>query len=88
MCIRDRNDLLTKFADAKVKLELAEKISDAQRTKASNERNRLNNGRTTTFQVLSFEVDNASAEILRIQTETDLLNIYAQLKIFSAGGAK
>ncbi|AUN99566.1 hypothetical protein C0V70_15925 [Bacteriovorax stolpii] len=85
---REWNDLLTKFADAKVKLDLAEKISDAQRTKSTNERNRLNNGRTTTFQVLSFEVDNASAEILRIQTETDLLNIYAQLKIFSAGGAK
>lgn len=85
---REWNDLLTKFADAKVKLDLAEKISEAQRTKTLYERNRLTNGRTTTFQVLSFEVDNASAEILRIQTETDLLNIYAQLKIFSAGGAK
>lgn len=85
---REWNDLLTKFEDAKVRLDFAEKISDAQRVKTTNERNRLNNGRTTTFQVLTFEADLAQADVLRIQTETDLLNIYAQLKIFSAGGAK
>jgi outer membrane protein TolC len=85
---REWNDLVTKFEDAKVRLSFAEKISDAQRVKTTNERNRLNNGRTTTFQVVTFELDLAQADILRIQTETDLLNIYAQLKIFSAGGAK
>lgn len=85
---REWNDLITKFEDAKVKVELAEKISDAQKSKTLNERNRLSNGRTTTFQVLMFELDFASADLLKIQTETDLLNIYAQLKIFSAGGAK
>ena len=85
---REWNDLLTKFENAKVRLDLAEKISETQRIKTINERNRLNNGRTTTFQVLSFELDLAQADVLRIQTETDLLNIYAQLKIFSAGGAK
>ena len=85
---REWNDLLTKFQDAKVRLDLVEKIAEAQKIKTTNERNRLNNGRTTTFQVLSFELDLAAADVQRIQTETDLLNIYAQLKIFSAGGAK
>lgn len=85
---REWNDLVTKFEDAKVRLDFAEKISEAQRVKTTNERNRLNNGRTTTFQVVTFELDLAQADVLRIQTETDLLNIYAQLKIFSAGGAK
>ena len=85
---REWNDLITKFEDAKVKLDLTEKIAETQRVKTANERNRLNNGRTTTFQVLTFELDSAQSEILKIQTETDLLNIYAQLKIFSAGGAK
>ena len=85
---REYNDLLTQFEDAKVRLDLTEKIASTQRVKTNNERNRLNNGRTTTFQVLSFELDSAQADILKIQTETDLLNIYAQLKIFSAGGAK
>ncbi|MBC7713254.1 MAG: TolC family protein [Rhizobacter sp.] len=85
---REWNDLVTRFQDAKVRLELLEKVSDAQRTKTLNERNRLNNGRTTTFQVLNFELDLAAADVQRIQTETDLLNIYAQMKIYSAGGAK
>lgn len=85
---REWNDLITRFEDAKKRLELVDRISDTQRTKTSNERNRLNNGRTTTFQVLTFELDKAQADLLKIQTETDLLNIYAQLKIFSAGGAK
>lgn len=85
---REWNDLLTRFEDAKIRLDFAEKISEAQRIKTTNERNRLNNGRTTTFQVLIFELDLAQADVLKIQTETDLLNIYAQLKIFSAGGAK
>lgn len=85
---REYNDLITRFEDAKVRLNLAEKISATQRTKTTNERNRLNNGRTTTFQVLTFELDLAQADVLKIQTETDLLNIYAQLKLYSAGGAK
>jgi outer membrane protein TolC len=85
---REWNDLITKFQDAKNRLSLVENISAAQKVKTLNERNRLKNGRTTTFQVLSFELDLAAADVQRIQTETDLLNIYAQLKIYSAGGAK
>jgi outer membrane protein TolC len=85
---REWSDLVIKFQDAKTKLELVEKIAEAQRTKQVNEGNRLNNGRTTTFQVLNFEQDHASAELSRIQSETNLLNIYSQLKIFSVGGVK
>ncbi|MFA6236713.1 MAG: TolC family protein [Bacteriovorax sp.] len=82
------NDLSTKFEDAKIKLTLIEKIEEAQRVKASNERDRLNRGRTVTFQVLNFEQDYAQSELNRIQSETNILNIYSQLKIFSAEGIK
>lgn len=82
------NDLSSKFEDAKIKLSLVEKIEEAQRIKATNERDRLNKGRTVTFQVLNFEQDFAQSELARIQSETNILNIYAQLKIFSAGGSK
>lgn len=85
---REWNDLVTKFQDAKIRLDLVEAIAEAQKSKSLNERNRLNNGRTTTFQVLTFESDSAAAEVLKIQTETDLLNIYAQMKLYSSGGAK
>lgn len=77
-------DLTTKFEDAKMKLLLAEKIEEAQRVKVINERDRLTKGRTITFQVLNFEQDYAQSELLKIKSETDVLNLYAQLKIFAA----
>lgn len=82
------NDLVTKFEDAKIKLSLIEKIEQAQKIKASNERDRLNKGRTVTFQVLNFEQDFAQSELARIQAETNILRFYAQLKIYTAGGIK
>jgi outer membrane protein TolC len=82
------NDLAAKFDDAKIKLSLVEKIEEAQRIKASNERDRLTRGRTVTFQVLNFEQDYAQSELARIQNETNILNIYSQLKIYGAGGTK
>lgn len=82
------SDLAQRFEDAKIKLSLIEKIEEAQKIKASNERDRLNKGRTVTFQVLNFEQDYAQSELARIQSETNILNIYSQLKTFSAGGSK
>jgi outer membrane protein TolC len=80
------NDLTSKFRDAKIKLTLVEKIVEAQKIKAGNERERLNKGRTVTFQVLNFEQDYAQSELAKIQSESSILNIYAQLKTFSEGG--
>lgn len=82
------NDLVSRFEDAKIKLSLVEQIEAAQKIKASNERDRLNKGRTVTFQVLNFEQDYAQSELARIQNETNILDIYSQLKIYSAGGSK
>lgn len=82
------NDLVARFEDAKTKLSFVEKIEEAQRIKASNERDRLTKGRTVTFQVLNFEQDYAQSELAKIQTETNILNIYSQLKTFSAGVTK
>jgi outer membrane protein TolC len=84
---KEWNDLVAKFEDAKEKLSLVEKIEEAQKIKASNERDRLSKGRTVTFQVLNFEQDYAQSELARIQSETAILNLYSQLKVFS-GGAK
>lgn len=82
------SDLSAKFEDAKIKLSLIEKIEEAQKIKANNERDRLNKGRTVTFQVLNFEQDYAQSELERIQSETNILNIYSQLKTFVDGGTK
>lgn len=81
-------DLTTKFEDAQAKLVLAQIIEEAQRIKVVNERERLTKGRTVTFQVLNFEQDFAQSELLKIKSETDVLNIYSQLKIFANGDKK
>ena len=85
---KEWNDLVAKFEDAKEKLSLIEKIEEAQKIKASNERDRLSKGRTVTFQVLNFEQDYAQSELARIQVESAILNLYSQLKVFSLGGSK
>lgn len=85
---REWNDLVAKFEDAKARLKLLEDVVEAQKIKLTNETNRLSNGRTTTFQVLNFENDFANSELSRILSETDLLNLYSQMKIYNAGGVK
>lgn len=85
---KDWDDLVARFEDAKVKLSLVEKIEEAQKAKAANERDRLTKGRTVTFQVLNFEQDYAQSELARIQVESAILNLYSQLKIFSPGASK
>ena len=83
---KEWNDLVSKFDDAKKDLILAETIEEAQKIKSINERDRLNKGRTTTFQLLNFEQDYAQAELLRVKSELEILNLYSQSKTFLAGG--
>jgi outer membrane protein TolC len=85
---REWNDLIARFEDAKTRLKLLEDVVEIQKIKLTNETNRLSNGRTTTFQVLNFENDFANSELSRIFSETDLLNLYSQMKIYNAGDVK
>jgi len=51
------------FSEAKVQLDLAQKLENIQRMKLDAERNRLHQGRTVTYQVLLFEQDYLVAEL-------------------------
>lgn len=75
-------DLVQKLSDAKARLAVAEKLADIQRRKALNERSRLKRGRTTTYQSLIFETDYNQAEYRRIQTQSEVLSLLAQMKTF------
>jgi hypothetical protein len=75
-------DLVQKLTEAKARLSVAEKLSDIQRKKALNERARLKRGRTTTYQSLIFETDYNQAEYRRIQTQSEVLILLAQMKTF------
>ncbi|WP_141733746.1 TolC family protein [Oligoflexus tunisiensis] len=75
-------DLMRQLSDAKIRLHLANEIESAQKQKLDYERNRLERGRTTTYQILLFEQDYASAQLGAIKAKADILGIIAKLKSF------
>lgn len=80
---REWDDYVRRFEDTKLRLKLAKKMRAAQEAKLKYERDRLSKGLTTTFQVLNFEQDFNDAQLEVLASETQLMNIYTQLKIFS-----
>ncbi len=77
------SDLYKKFDEIKNRLRLAEELVRLQDEKLKYERYRFNLGRTTTYQVLTFEQDYAQALISKLQIEQQLLAVYSQLKTYS-----
>ena len=58
-------------------------MEEVQSKKLTAEKRRYNQGRSTTFQVLTFEQDFANAQLLRLRNEFELVNVHNQLKLFS-----
>ncbi len=79
---RDWHELNQRFENALVRYEMLESLSNAQKAKLQNEKNRHAKGRTTLINVISFEVDYMVAELSRIRTLTEILQVHAQLKLF------
>ncbi|HYX36651.1 MAG TPA: TolC family protein [Oligoflexus sp.] len=75
-------DLVRQLSDAKTRLHLATEIESAQKQKLEYEKNRLERGRTTTYQILLFEQDYSSAQLGTIKAKADILGIIAKLKSF------
>ena len=76
-------DLSRKFDEARARLKMAEELVGMQKEKLEYEKYRFNLGRTTTYQVLTFEQDYAQSLISRLQIEREILGIHAQLKTFA-----
>ncbi len=76
------NDLVQQLNEAKKRYDIASSLSKVQRKKVANERVRLRSGRTTTYQTLIFNIDFNSAEVARIQAQSNVLNILARMKTF------
>ena len=77
-------DLSKKFAEAKERLRMADELVRMQKEKLEYEKYRFELGRTTTYQVLTFEQDYAQSLIQRLQVEREILNLRAQLKTYAA----
>ncbi|MEW6056390.1 MAG: TolC family protein [Bdellovibrionota bacterium] len=77
-------NLNRRLQEAKERLKLAQSIEDAQKEKLDNERSRHRRGRTTTYQVILFEQDYATAQISRIRNQGEILQLIAQMKTFGS----
>lgn len=75
-------DLIQKMTDAKQTLKLAAAMEKAQKAKLDNERTRLRQGRTTTYQVLQFEQEYNKAQVSRIQAASKILGLNSQTKLY------
>ena len=84
----ERLDLLAKLEDARERLKLSYTIEEAQRLKAEYEKTRLKEGRTTTYQVLTFEQDYTNAQYGRVSAAAEVLYTFADLKLYLRSGAQ
>ena len=75
-------DLTDRLEQAKRRLSLSVSLERVQAAKLTHERERYRTGRTTSFQVLTFETDFATSEINRIQSESEVLGILTQMKLY------
>ncbi len=79
---QDWTNLVQQLSEAKESLRLAANIVNAQKAKLDNERTRLRQGRTTTYQVLLFEQDFSQSEVTRVQAAAQILSLQAQIKLY------
>jgi outer membrane protein TolC len=76
-------DLSLKFSEARQRLRMADELVAMQKEKLEYEKYRFGLGRTTTYQVLTFEQDYAQALISRLRIESEILALHSQLKTFT-----
>jgi len=78
----DWQSLVQNMASYKENLKLSLLIESAQKSKLENERKRLKQGRTSTYQVLLFEQDFSNAELTTQQIAYKLLESIAMQKLY------
>lgn len=75
-------DLADRLDQSKRRLQLAYALEKVQDSKLFHERERYKMGRTTAFQVLTFETDFAQSELQRILAQSDVLAVLTQMKLY------
>ncbi len=83
----DWTNLRLESKDARVRLQMAGEIEKLQRDKADSERVRLREGRTTQFQMQSFENEYEAARLNRLQLVLENLTLAAQADLYLARDA-
>lgn len=81
---KDWNELEARLKQARSRLSLVNTLERVQKEKSENERARLQRGRTTTFQALTFEQDYAQSQLNRLRTQAEVLQLLAQMRTYTA----
>ncbi len=80
---REWNNLTKKATDLRERLKIAKEVEDAQYKKYTHEQNRLKLGRTTTYQVITFEQDYATAQYTRLNMQLQMLQLIGTMKTYN-----
>jgi outer membrane protein TolC len=78
------NDLLERKKDAQSRFEKALNVERLNTTVVKRERQRLSNGRTTTFELLNYEQALAESQVHRVQAQLALLQIHNMIQTFDS----
>jgi outer membrane protein TolC len=79
---RSFEDIFKKRNEAQIRFEKMMELEKTQARMVERERRRLSVGRTTTFQMITFEQDLAATQIQRVRAQLDLIQTHNQLKLF------
>jgi outer membrane protein TolC len=76
-------DLNSRLKEAQLRLKLSQELALIHAAKLERERDKLKRGRSTTFQVIEFENDSATAELAELRARSEIIRIRAQLATFT-----
>lgn len=85
---REWQDALQKKKDAIGRFDRALSLESLYSNIVKKERQRLLNGRTTTFQLLNFEQEFANVQVQRVKSQLALLQLHNSLKLFTEKNAE
>lgn len=85
--VADWENLISQLEFYQQKTKLARDLEMAQKKKLENERLRLKQGRTTTYQVLLFEKEYSESQVTAIQSARDFFVLIAQKKLYGTSEA-
>ena len=74
--------LSDQLKDARERFQIALTLEEIQKKKLQAEQDRVRRGRSTTYQVLLFEQDFLLSQLGRMDTQTQILSLIAQMRLF------
>jgi outer membrane protein TolC len=81
------SELVRRHGELTKRVDSMRQLVKIQREKTAREQERLRNGRTTTFQAVTFEQDAADAESQLLKLQVEQKKLEAQARIFATEGA-